>query len=48
MQQADVKDRLAKAGAEVVLMTPEAFDAYVQEQAEIASTIVKAANIRAN
>ena len=48
MQQADVRERLTKAGAEIVFMTPDAFDTYVKAQADIASVIVKAANIRAN
>jgi tripartite-type tricarboxylate transporter receptor subunit TctC len=48
MQHPDVRDRLTRLGAEIVLMTPEEFDAYVKAQAEIAAVIVKAANIRAN
>ena len=48
MQQADVRERLTKLGGEIVLMNPEAFDAYWKAQAEIAGTIVKAANIKAN
>jgi tripartite-type tricarboxylate transporter receptor subunit TctC len=48
IQQADVRDRLFKLGADIVLMTPEQFDAYVRAQAEVAASIVKAANIRAN
>ena len=48
MQNPDVRDRFVKLGAEIVVMTPEAFDAYVREQAVLAGVIVKAANIRAN
>jgi tripartite-type tricarboxylate transporter receptor subunit TctC len=43
-----VHDRFAKLGAEIVIMTPEAFDAYVKEQASVAGVIVKAAGIKAN
>jgi len=48
MQHPEVRSRLTKAGAEIVFMTPEEFDSYVRAQADIASVIVKAANIRAN
>ena len=48
MQNPEVRDRLTKLGADIVLMTPAELDAYVKAQAEIAAGIVKAANIRAN
>lgn len=48
MQHPEVRDRLTKLGAEIVMMTPEQFDAYVKAQAEVAAAIVKAANIRSN
>ena len=48
MQSPEVRDRLTRLGAEVVVMTPERFDAYVKSQAKVAATIVKAANIRPN
>jgi len=48
MQNPEVRDRFTKLGAEIVIMTPEAFDAYVKEQAAVAGVIVKAANIKAN
>jgi tripartite-type tricarboxylate transporter receptor subunit TctC len=48
MQSPEVQDRLTRLGAEIVVMTPEQFDAYVKAQAKVAATIVKAANIRAN
>ena len=48
MQNAEVRERLTKLGAEIVLLAPEAFDAYVKEQAAVAGVIVKAANIKAN
>ena len=48
MQNPEVRDRLTRLGAEIVLLTPEEFDAYVKAQAEVAAAIIKAANIRAN
>jgi tripartite-type tricarboxylate transporter receptor subunit TctC len=48
MQSAEVRVRLTRLGAEIVLNTPEEFDAYWRGQAEVAGAIVKAANIRAN
>jgi tripartite-type tricarboxylate transporter receptor subunit TctC len=48
MQQPDVRERIVKVGGEIVLMNPEEFDAYWKAQAEIAGTIVKASNIKAN
>jgi tripartite-type tricarboxylate transporter receptor subunit TctC len=48
MQNPEVRERFNKLGADLVIMTPEAFDAYVREQAAAAGIIVKAANIRAN
>jgi tripartite-type tricarboxylate transporter receptor subunit TctC len=48
MQNAEVRERFTKLGAEIVPMTPEEFDAYVKVQAEVAAVIVKAANIKGN
>ena len=48
MQSPEVRDRFAKLGAEIAILTPEAFDAYVREQAAVAGVIVKAAGIKAN
>jgi tripartite-type tricarboxylate transporter receptor subunit TctC len=48
MQNPEVRDRFVKLGAEIVIVTPDAFDSYVKEQAAVAGVIVKAANIRAN
>ena len=48
MQHPEVRERLTKLGAEIVLLTPEEFDAYVKRQAEVAAVIVKAANIKGN
>ncbi|MGH8699875.1 MAG: hypothetical protein ACREVR_01685 [Burkholderiales bacterium] len=43
-----MRARYENLGAEPFTLTPEAFDAFVRAQAEVAATIVKAANIRAN
>jgi tripartite-type tricarboxylate transporter receptor subunit TctC len=48
MQNPELRERFTKLGGEIVIMTPEAFDAYVREQAAVAGAIVKAANIKAN
>src|SRR5262245_4346312 len=48
MQNPEVRDRFTKLGAEVVIMSPDAFDTYVKEQAAVAGVIVKAAGIKAN
>jgi|SRR5882672_534087 len=48
MQSTEVRERLTRLGAEIVVMTPERFDAYVKAQAKVAATIVKTANIRPN
>jgi tripartite-type tricarboxylate transporter receptor subunit TctC len=48
MQQPEVRDRFTKIGAELAILSPEEFDAYVKAQAAVAGAIVKAANIKAN
>lgn len=48
LQAPEVRARYENLGAEPFTLTPEAFDAFVRAQAEVAATIVKAANIRAN
>jgi tripartite-type tricarboxylate transporter receptor subunit TctC len=48
IQTPEVRARYEKLGAEPFLMTSEAFEAFVKEQAAIAGAIIKAANIRAN
>ena len=48
MQHPEVRERLTRLGAEIVLLTPEEFDAFVKGQAEVAAVIVKAANIKGN
>src|SRR4051812_1831212 len=43
----EVKDRLAKLGAEPMLMQPEQFNAYIKTEMESAAKIAKAANLKA-
>ena len=47
LQSKDVQEKLAKLGVEPMLMTPEAFDAQLAKEAEIAIKLAKAANIKA-
>ncbi len=47
LQSKDVQERLAKLGVEPMIMTPEAFDAQLAKEAEIAIKLAKAANIKA-
>jgi tripartite-type tricarboxylate transporter receptor subunit TctC len=44
----EVKERLAKLGAEQSTMTPEAFDAYIKDEMAANAILVKAAGIKAN
>ena len=48
MQLAEVRERFERVGGETFMLTPEAFDAYVREQAQAAGAIVKAAGIKPN
>ena len=48
LQEPEVRARYEKLGAEPFTLAPDAFDAFVRAQAEVAGAIVKAANIRAN
>lgn len=43
LQSAEMADRLAKLGAEPMLMTPEAFDAYMRNQLATLGPVMKAA-----
>lgn len=45
---ADVRARIENLGAEPMSMTSAEFERYVRAQAEIASTIIRQANIKAN
>ena len=44
----EIKDRLAKLGAEPMPMSPEQFDAYIQDELAANAKIVKAAGVKAN
>jgi tripartite-type tricarboxylate transporter receptor subunit TctC len=47
LEDASVKDKLAKLGVEPLIMTPEAFDARIAKEAPIAVALAKAAGIAA-
>jgi tripartite-type tricarboxylate transporter receptor subunit TctC len=42
----EIKDRMAKLGAEPFTMTPEAFNAYIKTEMEAAARVVKAADLK--
>ena len=43
----DIKERMAKLGADPLSMSPEAFNAYIKTEIDSAARIVKAANLKA-
>jgi tripartite-type tricarboxylate transporter receptor subunit TctC len=43
----ELKERMAKLGADPFPMTPEAFNAYIKSEMEVAARVVKAANLKA-
>ena len=43
----DIKERMAKLGADPLIMSPEAFNAYIKTEIDSAARIVKAANLKA-
>jgi tripartite-type tricarboxylate transporter receptor subunit TctC len=45
LEDASVKEKLAKLGVEPMIMTPDAFDARIAKEAAIAATLAKAAGI---
>ena len=47
LASADIKERLAKMGAEPLTSTPEAFNAAIRAEMESAARIAKAANLKA-
>jgi len=47
LEDASVKDKLAKLGVEPMIMTPEAFDERIAKEAPLAVTLAKAAGIAA-
>jgi tripartite-type tricarboxylate transporter receptor subunit TctC len=48
LQTPDVRERMAKLGAEDMRMSPEQFDAYIRKEIEINAALVKAAAIQVN
>jgi len=44
----EVRERLAKLGAEPMPMTPERFDAYVREEIAANEKIIRAAGVKGN
>jgi tripartite-type tricarboxylate transporter receptor subunit TctC len=47
LQSPEVKERLAKLGAEPMPMSPTEFDQYIKDELTANAKIVKAANIKA-
>jgi len=43
----ELKERMAKLGAEAFTMSPDAFNAYIKSEMDVAARIVKAANLKA-
>jgi len=43
----ELKERMAKLGADPMPLSPEAFNAYIKSEMEVAARIVKAANLKA-
>ena len=48
VQTTEMKERLAKLGAEPMPMTPEQFDGYIREQLATLSPLMRAAGVKAN
>jgi hypothetical protein len=44
---AELKERMAKLGADPFTMSPDAFNAYIKAEMATAARIVKAANLKA-
>ena len=42
----EIKERMAKLGAELLTMSPEAFNAYIKSEMEVAAKVVKAADLK--
>lgn len=47
LASADIKERMAKLGADPFTLSPEAFNAYIKSEMDVAARIVKAANLTA-
>ena len=47
LASADIKERMAKLGADPFTLSPESFNAYIKSEMDVAARIVKAANLTA-
>jgi tripartite-type tricarboxylate transporter receptor subunit TctC len=47
LSSSEIKERMAKLGADPLVMSPEAFNAYIKNEMDVAARIVKAANLKA-
>ena len=48
IQSPEVRERMAKLGAEPMILSPEQFDAYIRDEIASNAALVKAAGIKAN
>ena len=48
LQAPDIAERMARLGAEQMLMTPQQFDAYIKAEIKTNAELVKAAGIQVN
>jgi tripartite-type tricarboxylate transporter receptor subunit TctC len=48
LANAEIKERMAKLGADPFSMSPDAFNAYIKTEIDTAARIVKAAGLKAN
>jgi tripartite-type tricarboxylate transporter receptor subunit TctC len=48
LQTPDITERMAKLGAEQMIMTPREFDVYIKNEIGINAALVKAAKINVN
>jgi tripartite-type tricarboxylate transporter receptor subunit TctC len=48
IQAPDVRDRMAKLGADPHILTPEQFDAFIRDEIVSNAALVKAAGIKTN
>jgi tripartite-type tricarboxylate transporter receptor subunit TctC len=47
LSSSEIKERMAKLGADPLVMSPEAFNSYIKNEMDVAARIVKAANLKA-
>ena len=47
LQADDMKDRLAKLGAEPMIMTPEQYDAFLREEFSVLGEVMRASGVKA-